>query len=97
MNRLLAFSLAGAFAVGITGFVVVMAAPSKGPVFIAGDRPVTEDQIRQRLQTDGWSNIQIRREGRYFEAVASKNGENSKIDVDSQTGRLRPADDDDDD
>lgn len=97
MNRLFVWVISGAIAAGIAGLVIVMAAPGRGPVFIAGDMPVTEDQIRQKLQADGWSNIRISREGRYFEAAASKDGQNSKIDIDSQTGRLRAADDDDDD
>jgi len=37
------------------------------------------------------------RDGRYFEAIASKDEQSRKIVVDSQTGRLRAAADDDDD
>lgn len=80
-----------------TGLAFVMVQPTKGPAFIPGDRPVTEDQVRQKLQSEGWSDVQIARDGRYFEAVASKNGQNNKIVVDSQTGRLRADADDDDD
>jgi len=79
------------------GFAIVMAEPTKGPVFIAGDKPVTEGQVRQKLQSEGWSNIQIARDGRYLEATGSKDGQASKMEVDSRTGRLRPEDDDDDD
>src|SRR5215813_11758339 len=57
----------------------------QGLVFIAGDRPVTEDQVRQKLQSEGWSDIQIVRDGRYFEAIASKDEQFTKIVVDSQT------------
>jgi hypothetical protein len=70
---------------------------AKGPVFIAGDQPVSEDQVRQKLQSDGWSNVQIVRDGRYFEAMGSKNGQTTKVAVDAQTGRLRTTDDEDDD
>ncbi len=97
MNRVLVWTIGVVAAAAITGFVVVMAEPRTGPVFIAGDKPVTEQQIRQKLEAEGWTNIQVSREGRYFEAVASKDGRSSKVDVDAQTGRLRPADDDDDD
>ena len=83
--------------VAATGLAMVMAQPEKGPSFIAGDQPVTEEQVRQKLQSDGWSNIQTVREGRYIEAMASKDGQNSRIAVDSQTGRLRAAADDDGD
>jgi|SRR5215470_18783197 len=98
MNRKLMWIVGGgAFVVAATGLAIVMAEPTIGPPFIPGDQPVTEDQIRQKLQTDGWSNVQIVRDGRYFEAIASKNGQSSKMVVDSQTGRLRTAADDDDD
>ncbi len=97
MNKLLAWTLGGALLVGVTGVAIGMAEPTKGPAFIAGDQPVTEDQVRQKLQSDGWQNVNIVRDGRYFEAIASKDGKNSKIVVDAQTGRLRAADDDDDD
>ncbi len=98
MNRKL-IPIAGALVlIAATGLVVVMAEPAHGPALIPGDRPVTENQVRQKLQSDGWSNSQIVRDGRDFEAIASKNGQNSRIVADSQTGRLRAdADDDDDD
>jgi hypothetical protein len=97
MNRALMWAIGGGLVVAAAGLVIVMAEPGKGLVFIAGDQPVTEDQVRQKLQLEGWSNIQIVRDGRYFEAIATKDEQSSKIVVDSQTGRLRPADDDDDD
>ena len=96
MNRALMWSIGGALAIAAIGLVIVMAQPDKGLVFIAGDRPVTEDQVRQKLQSEGWSDIQIVRDGRYFEAIA-KDEQSRKIVVDSQTGRLRAAADDDDD
>ena len=43
----------GVLLVGGIGLAMVMAEPTKGPVFIAGDQPVTEDQVRQKLQSDG--------------------------------------------
>ena len=101
MQRALMWVMGGALLVTAAALVMVTAEPTRqGPIFIAGDQPVTEDQVRQKLQSDGWSNVQIVRDGRYFEAVAAKDGQNSKIVVDSQTGRLRAgerADDDDDD
>lgn len=98
MNRNLKMAIGGAgLLIAATGLVIAMAEPSRGPTFIAGDQPVTEDQVRQKLQSDGWSNVQLVRSGRYLEAIASKDGQSSKIVVDSQTGRLRADDDDDDD
>src|SRR5215467_4736832 len=97
MNAKQPWAIGAIVALGAAGLAYVMAEPSKGPVFIAGDKPVTEDQVRQKLQSEGWSNIQIGRDGRYLEATGSKDGLASKMEVDSQTGRLRADDDDDDD
>jgi hypothetical protein len=81
--------------VGAMGVLIATAEQSKSPVFIAGDQPVTEDQVRQKLQSEGYSNVQIVRQGQYFEAMGSKDGQTGKVTVDSQTGRLRDDDDDD--
>jgi hypothetical protein len=74
---------------------VVAIADAPDPVFIAGDKPVTEEQIRAKLQADGYGDIRIIREGQYFEAAGAKDGKLAKLRIDAQTGRL--ADDDDDD
>jgi len=97
MHRRWILAGGGVLLLGIAGVAIVTAEPSKGPVLIAGDQPVTEDQVRQKLQSDGWSNVQIVREGRYLEAIGSKDGQATKVAVDAQTGRLRAADDDDED
>src|SRR5262249_4973008 len=79
---------------------LVVAAPErKDPAFdfIAGNRPVTEDQVRQKLVSDGWSDVQIVVRGRYFMATASKDGRSDAFAVDSLTGRLRGEETDDDD
>jgi hypothetical protein len=67
---------------------------NKGEVFIPGNGPVNSEQVRQKLLLDGWSSIEITRKGQYIVAVASKDGQNGKIQVNSQTGRLRVFDDD---
>jgi hypothetical protein len=97
MDRRWILAGGGLLLLGIAGVAVVTAEPSKGPAFIAGDQPVSEDQVRQKLQSDGWSNVQIVRDGKFFEAIGSRNGQTTKVAVDAQTGRLRAADDDDDD
>lgn len=74
---------------------VVAIADAPGPVFIAGDKPVTEEQVRTRLQADGYGDIRITRKGQYFEAAGAKDGRLTKLRIDAETGRL--ADDDDDD
>jgi len=98
MNRPIASVIGGALLAGSVGLMIANAQQAPGPAFIAGDRPVTAEQVRQKLQTDGWSNVFISRNGRYIEVSGSRNGEVGKMAVDSQTGRLRTdADDDDDD
>jgi hypothetical protein len=45
------------------------------------------------LQSDGWSNVQIVHDGKYFKATGTKSGQTSKVVIDAQTGRLRAAGD----
>jgi len=97
MKRLLISSISGALAIGAAGLLAVNAQQPRGAVFIPGDRPVTEEQVRAKLNTDGWSEVQIVHEGRYFQVTAAKGGQPEKFAVDDQTGRLRAANDDDDD
>jgi len=97
MKRLIACVIGGALLAGSVGLMIANAQQAPGPAFIAGDRPVTAEQVLEKLQTAGWSNVVISRNGRYIEATGSMNGETSKMAVDSQTGRLRADSDDDDD
>src|SRR6266568_704502 len=97
MNRILVLAIGGGFFIGATGLFIATAQQDQGPVLIGAGQAVTEDQVRQRLQSDGWSDVRIRREGRYFEATGTKDGQANRLDVDSQTGRLRVEEDDDDD
>jgi hypothetical protein len=78
---------------------LVIAAPERdrGPVFIEGSRPVTEEQVRQKLVSDGWTNVQVVRRGRLVMAMGSKDGRTDAFAVDAFTGRLRSDSDDDDD
>ena len=97
MNRLLVSAIGGLMLIGAAGLVFAIAGQDRRPIFIAGDQPVTEDQIRQKLQSDGWSDVRVMREGRYFEVTGIKNGQASTLAADLQSGRLRADDDDDDD
>ncbi|MBN4679124.1 hypothetical protein HUS71_27400 [Pandoraea nosoerga] len=77
---------------------IVTAEPegTHGPVLIAGDKPVSEDQVRQKLLSGGWSNVQIVANGQYLEAIGLKDGQTTKVVVNAQTGRLRVPDEDED-
>src|SRR5215470_18800661 len=98
MKPAIIWSLAGGVVLAAAAALVI-AAPERdaGPVFIEGSRPVTEDQVRQKLVADGWTNVQVLRRGRIVMAMASKDGRTDAFAVDALTGRLRTDDDDDDD
>jgi hypothetical protein len=96
MNRLVVCLIGGALLIGGASLMIARAQQA-GPVLIAGDRPVTAEQVEAKLKADGWSSIVISREGRYIQVTGLLNGKAGKIAVDSQTGRLRASDDDDDD
>jgi hypothetical protein len=98
MNRAIAWVIAGGVLVAAAAAFVI-AAPERdsGPVFIDGNRPVNEEQVRQKLVSDGWTNVLVVRRGRIVMAMGSKDGQTEAFAVDSATGRLRRNDDDDDD
>jgi hypothetical protein len=96
MNRRVFFALIGGTTLVAAAGVLIATAQPRGAVFIAGDQPVSEAQVRDKLQSDGYSNIQILRQGHFIEAMGSKDGKTGKVLVDARTGRLADDDDDDD-
>jgi hypothetical protein len=96
MTRFVVCLVGGALLIGGAG-VMIARAQQPGPVLIAGDRPVTAEQVEAKLKADGWSNIVISHEGRYIQVTGLVGGKTGKIAVDSQTGRMRADDNDDDD
>ena len=98
MKRAIIWSIAGGALLAVAAAVAI-AVPERdsGPVFIEGNRPVTEDQVRQKLVADGWTNVQVVRRGRLVMAMGSKDGRTDAFAIDAFTGRLRKDDDDDDD
>ena len=94
--KVLLWTLAAVLLVGVIAAVdLYRERREAGPVFIAGDGQVTEEQVRLKMAADGWSNVLIAREGQYFQVMGSKDQQTSRFIVDSQTGRLRAGDDDD--
>ena len=93
---LIGLLLGGAVGLVATGTVIALA-ETPGPVFIPGDKPVNEEQVRTKLQGDGYADVRVVREGQYFQASGAKDGKTAKLRVDSRTGRLASDDDDDDD
>ena len=92
--RILMWVFAAAVLVVIVTIIDLAKERDGGPVFIANKGPITEDQVRQKMMTDGWTNVLISREGRYFQVMGSKDQQTAHLIVDSQTGRLRADDDD---
>jgi hypothetical protein len=92
MNRIL---MAGAsiLLIGAAAYFLVPQL-NRGDVFIPGGKPVNDEQVREKLQSDGWGNVQIRRQGRYIVALGSKDGQEEKFWVNSEDGHLRVFDDD---
>jgi hypothetical protein len=98
MDRNILWSIGlGAFLLSAAG-IAVMVPERKDPDFdfIPGNKAVTEEQVREKLSSDGWTNVQVVLRGRIFVATASKGDEKRAFFVDSLTGRLRGEDDDDD-
>ena len=87
--------IGGGALIGLTAVVFLAARLDSGRVFIPGEQPVSVEQVRQKLETDGWSNVQVSRKGRFIVAVGSRNGEERTIQVEALTGRLRITEDDD--
>jgi hypothetical protein len=98
MNRLSRLAPGCVVIAMIAGLVLAKAQQSKEAALFSGDRPVTAEQVVEKLKADGWSEIVISRNGRYLKVSGLVNGQAGKLAVDSQTGRLKAdADDDDDD
>jgi hypothetical protein len=95
-RHLIAVLAGSAAGLAATGALIAIA-ETRGPVFIAGDQPVTEDQVRTKLAGDDYLDVRIVREGQFFEATGAKAGKTTKLRIDSRTGRLATDDDDDDD
>jgi hypothetical protein len=97
MKRAIIWSIAGGILLAAAAFVIAAPERDRGAVFIEGSKPVTEGQVRQKLVSDGWTNVQAVRRGRLVMAMGSKDGRTDAFVVDAFTGRLRGDGDDDDD
>jgi hypothetical protein len=96
--------VSAAFLVSAAGVATLVAQVQQGAtrVFIPGDQPVSEEQVRSKLQAEGWAGVLIVREGQYLRATGAKDGKLRTVIVDATNGRLgrqaenEPDDDDDD-
>jgi len=90
-----------AFLIGTAGVVKLTAQVQQGAtrVFIPGGQPVSEEQVRAKLQSEGWAGVLITREGQYLRVTGAVGGKLRTIVIDATNGHLGrdTADDDDDD
>ena len=95
-----------AFLVSAAGVATLVAQVQQGAtrVFIPGGQPVSEEQVRAKLQSEGWAGVVIAREGQYLRATGAVGGKLRTVVVDATTGQVarrigaenEPDDDDDD-
>ena len=71
---------AGLLVAAVAAFDMYRERRDGGPVFIASNGPVTEEQVRQKMAADGCSNVPITREGRYFQVMGSMDQQTSHFD-----------------
>ena len=87
MNRILIMGLVGAVLGGGLG-VFMATAGDESEIFIASDQPSTESQVREKLRSEGWLNVQVMDEGRYLEITGSKDGQARKMMLDAEREEL---------
>ena len=91
-----------AILIGAAGVAKISAQVQQGAtrVFIPGDQPVSEEQVRSKLQAEGWAGVLVTRDGQYLRATGAVGGKLRTLVIDAATGRLsehnEPDDDDDD-
>ncbi len=63
---------------------------AKSPAIPSAGHVLNEDQIRQKLQEEGYSEVtELRLQGPSYEAKATKDGRNVNLTVDARTGSIR--------
>ena len=100
MNKWIVPIVTAAFLISAAGLARMVAQAQQGAarVFIPGGQPVSEEQVRSKLQSEGWAGVQVTRDGQYLRATGAVGGKLRTIVIDGTTGRLgAEADDDDDD
>jgi hypothetical protein len=84
MNRAVVGVIAGGTLLAAAAvFVFAATERDSGPAFIEGGKPVTLDQVKDKLAADGWTGVQAMRRGRFVMAMASKNGRTETFVVDT--------------
>jgi hypothetical protein len=96
MKRVFLAAVISSF-IGVGAASIYAASNSSGDRLIPGSGAITEQQIRDKLTADGFSNIQITSQGSIFETNATKDGRAVRLAIDAQSGTVLQARDDDGD
>src|SRR5262249_15147957 len=75
-------------AAGGVAKMVAQAQQGAARVFIPGGQPVSEEQVRSKLQSEGWAGVLVTREGQYLRATGAVAGKLRTVVIDAATGRL---------
>ncbi len=55
----------------------------------AATKPMTEAEVRQELQKQGYTNVSnVKKQGEHFEANAMKDGKRVALEVDAKSGKI---------
>jgi Peptidase propeptide and YPEB domain len=80
-----------------TATFTILLATLPGLAFAAGNK-MTDAQIQQKLQSEGYTNIQITEHAKdHVDVKAAKNGKAEKLAVNPETGAVKPDEDNDND
>ena len=76
MNKWIGPIVTAAFLISAAGLAKMVAQAQQGAtrVFIPGGQPVSEEQVRNKLQSEGWAGVLITREGQYLRATGAVGG-----------------------
>jgi hypothetical protein len=96
MNRVLVWSLVGALLGGGLAALIAAYDETKVQMVIAGDLPLSEDQVRGQLAARGWAEVTLTHDERYIEVTGKAAGRAAHMAVDSLTGKIVSDDSDDD-
>jgi hypothetical protein len=96
MNRVLVWSLVGALLGGGLAALIAAYDEAEGQMVIAGDLPLTEDQVRGQLAARGWADLTLTHDARYIEVSGKASGREAHMMVDSLTGKIISDDSDED-
>ena len=88
MNRMLVSILVGALLGGGLAALIAAYDESESQMVIAGELPLTEDQVRGQLTAGGWADVTLTRDERYIEASGKASGRAAYMTVDSLTGKI---------